>query len=190
MTDDVLVAYYTAVAEASPVPVLLYNFMAATGVNLAPSAVARLADHPNIAGIKESGSDLAQIADLVALSSSSFSVLAGSATTFFAALCAGVGGGILALGAVVPEACVRLFDLVRAGRLDDARALQRALLPIARFISAQHGVAGLKAALQAAGIDAGVPRRPLLPLDEQHLPALRALLSDIGAAPTYAQGRT
>jgi 4-hydroxy-2-oxoglutarate aldolase len=190
MTDDVFVGYYTAVADASPVPVLLYNFMTATGVNLAPSAVARLVAHPNIAGIKESGSDLAQLADLVTLSSPAFAVLAGSATTFFPALCAGVAGGILALGAVVPEACVRLFDLVRAGRLDEGRALQRALVPLARFISTQHGVPGLKAALQAVGIDAGVPRRPLLPLDAQYLPPLRELLKGVGrpegAAPTYA----
>ena len=65
MTNDVFVRHYTAVADASPVPVLLYNFTAVTGVNLLPAAVARLATHPNIIGMKESGGDVAQIADLV-----------------------------------------------------------------------------------------------------------------------------
>src|SRR6185295_8641568 len=83
MTNDVFVRHYTAVADASPVPVLLYNFTAVTGVNLLPAAAARLAAHPNIIGMKESGGDIAHIADLVSLTSTNtsktFSVLAGSA---------------------------------------------------------------------------------------------------------------
>ncbi|MDR1988861.1 MAG: dihydrodipicolinate synthase family protein [Acidobacteriaceae bacterium] len=176
MNDEALVAYYTAVADSAPAPVLLYNFAAATGVNLTPSAVARLASHPNILGIKESGSDLAQIADLVALASPSFTVLAGSATTFVAALGAGVSGGILALSALLPEACVRLFTLMRAGAFDEARQLQQRLVPLARFISTEHGVPALKAALARSGVDVGLPRRPLVPFDERHLPALHDLL--------------
>ena len=62
MTNDAFVRHYTAVADASPVPVLLYNFTAVTGVNLLPAAVARLATHPNIIGMKESGGDVAQVA--------------------------------------------------------------------------------------------------------------------------------
>src|SRR5262249_26218685 len=95
MTTDVFVRHYTAVADASPVPVLLYNFQAVTGVNLLPAAASRLAAHPNIIGIKESGGDVAQIAELIAQTPKEFSVLAGSATTFFPALVAGATGGIL-----------------------------------------------------------------------------------------------
>src|SRR5690242_17209104 len=90
MTNEAFVRHYTAVADASPVPVLLYNFTAVTGVNLQPAAVWQLALHPNIVGMKESGSDIAQIAELVASTPASFSVLAGSGSTFFAARCAGV----------------------------------------------------------------------------------------------------
>ena len=103
MTADVFVRHYTAVADASPVPVLLYNFTAVTGVNLPVAAVARLAAHPNIAGMKESGGDVAQLADWCRARPRRFSVLAGSASTIYAALCVGVAGGILALAAVVPE---------------------------------------------------------------------------------------
>jgi 4-hydroxy-2-oxoglutarate aldolase len=166
MTGDVFVRHYTAVADVSPVPVLLYNFTAVTGVNLLPATAARLAEHPNIVGIKESGSDISQIGDLVALTPQTFSILAGSGSTFFAALCAGVSGGVLALAALLPEPCVRLYELVRDKRYDEARALQQRLLPIARLISTGHGVPGLKAALKLLGCDVGRPRPPLAPVAE------------------------
>src|SRR5262245_61574609 len=89
MTNDVFVRHYTAVADASPVPVLLYNFTAVTGVNLLPAAVSNLAAHANIVGMKESGGDIAQIADLVNGTPAHFSVLAGSSSTFYAALAVG-----------------------------------------------------------------------------------------------------
>lgn len=177
MTDDVLVQHYTAVADASPAPVLLYNFFAATGVNLAPAAVHRLSEHPNIVGMKESGSDIAHVADLVAMTPADFPILAGSATTFYAALCAGVNGGILALAALLPEHCVRLFELAQASSRDEARALQRRLLPVARLISTQHGVPGLKAALALRGIDVGIPRPPLTMPDRSAILSLRDALS-------------
>jgi 4-hydroxy-2-oxoglutarate aldolase len=177
MTDDVFVRHYTAVADASPVPVLLYNFTAVTGVNLLPAAVARLATHPNIIGMKESGGDIAQVADLVAMTPSDFSVIAGSAATFYAALCVGAVGGILALGNALPDHCVRLYELTRAGRHTEALQLQRDLVPIARMLGPTYGVAGLKAALNLLGYDVGVPRPPLVPVADGVIPALRNALA-------------
>ena len=100
MTMDVLVDHFRAVADASPAPVLLYNFTAVTGINLLPTAVERLAEHPNIAGIKESGPDLAQVGALVNQTPGTFRILVGSAPTFYPSLCLGVTGGILALACV------------------------------------------------------------------------------------------
>jgi 4-hydroxy-2-oxoglutarate aldolase len=176
MTNDVFVRHYTAVADASPVPVLLYNFTAVTGVNLLPAAVARLATHPNIIGIKESGGDIAQIADLVSGSPSDFQVLAGTTSTFYAALCVGASGGILAPASLVPEACQRLFELTRESRHGDAVALQRQLMPLARLL-ATHGVPGLKAALNVIGCDVGVPRPPLGPVNDAAVTQLREALA-------------
>ncbi len=177
MTTDAFVRHYTAVADASPVPVLLYNFTALTGVNLLPAAVAKLALHPNIIGMKESGGDIAQIADLVSGTPSGFNVLAGSAATFYPALCVGAVGGILALGCAAPDACVRLFELTRAGSHNEALALQRQLVPLARLLGSTHGVPGLKAALNLLGYDVGLPRPPLAPLPDAAIPALREALA-------------
>src|SRR3989442_5539079 len=176
MTTDAFVRHYTAVADASPVPVLLYNFTALTGVNLLPAAVSRLATHPNIAGMKESGGDVAQIADLVSGSPGDFQVLAGTTSTFYAALCVGAAGGILAPACVVPDACTRLYHLTKAGRHDQARALQQQLVPLAKLLGSAYGVPGLKAALNLVGCDVGVPRPPLAPVPDAALMALREAL--------------
>jgi 4-hydroxy-2-oxoglutarate aldolase len=176
MTTDVFVRHYTAVADASPVPVLLYNFTAVTGVNLQPAAVSRLAAHPNIAGVKESGGDIAQMTDLVSGTPDGFAVLAGSATTFYASLCVGASGGILALACVLPDACVQLFTLVKDGRHNEAAALQRRLVPVAKQVGSLHGIPGLKAALELAGCDCGVPRPPLVPVSEAVVASLREVL--------------
>lgn len=165
MTHDAFVRHYTAVADASSVPVVLYNFPATTGVNLAADTVGALAQHPNIAGIKETGTDAAQIAAFVDVTRAAptFSVIAGSAPSFYAALCLGARGGILGASCVVPEVCVRLYEEARAGRHEEARRLQALLTPLARLVTAVHGVPGLKAAMDLAGYAGGDPRPPLGP---------------------------
>jgi len=179
MTTELFVRHYTAVADASPVPVLLYNFTAVTGVNLLPAAVTRLATHPNIVGMKESGGDVAQIADLVSGTPDGFAVLAGTTSTFYAALCVGCTGGILAVACVASDDCVRLFALAKAGRHDEARALQAQLMPLARLLGPTYGVPGLKAALKLTGFDFGVPRSPLAPVPDSAVAALREALADL-----------
>jgi 4-hydroxy-2-oxoglutarate aldolase len=181
MTADAFVRHYHAVADASPVPVLLYNFTAVTGVTLPIDAVAMLSRHPNIVGMKESGGDVMRIGDLVAATPDDFDVLAGSPSTFHASLCVGATGGILALGLVVPEACVRLFELTRAGRQDEALALQQRLLPLANLLGSTYGVPGLKAALELVGYDTGPPRPPLLPLAPPAVTQLADALSSFDA---------
>jgi 4-hydroxy-2-oxoglutarate aldolase len=183
MTTEAFVRHYTAVADASPVPVLLYNFTAVTGVNLLPAAVTRLAPHPNIIGMKESNADIAQIADLVSGTPADFQVLAGTASTFYAALCVGAAGGILAPACVIPDACVRLFELARAGRHADAVQLQRELVPLARLLGQAYGVPGLKAALNLIGYDVGMPRPPLQPAPESAADALRDAIAHFEEIP-------
>jgi len=176
MTADAFVGHYTAVADASPVPVLLYNYPAITGVNLLPETVARLAEHPNIVGIKETGTDVAQMAAYVDATPRRFCVIAGSAPPAYASLCVGAAGAILAVACAAPDACVRLFDMTHAGQHVEARAIQRRLTPLARLVTTGFGVAGLKAAMDLAGYVGGAPRSPLLPLPPDAIAQLRAEL--------------
>ena len=180
MTSEVFVRHYTEVADASPVPVLLYNVTMYTGVNLLPDAVATLAGHRNIIGMKESGSDLGQIADCIARTPDDFTVLAGSALTLFPALCIGCDGAILALAMLAPDACVQMRALVGQGRVDEARALQARLAPLARTIGGGHGVPALKAALALMGFAAGPPRPPLRPAPPSVVETLRGQLAALG----------
>jgi 4-hydroxy-2-oxoglutarate aldolase len=183
MTTDAFVRHYRAVADESPAPVLLYNFTALTGVNLLPAAVTRLAEHPNIVGMKESGGDVAQIAELVNGTPPGFGVLAGTTSTFYAALCVGAVGGILALACAVPETCMRLFEATRGGRHEEARAIQLQLAPLAKLLGPTFGVPGLKAALNVLGYDVGVPRPPLSQLPESAVQTLRDTLAQFEEIP-------
>jgi len=175
MTSEAFIRHYTAVADASPVPVLLYNFTTLTGVDLLPAAVSRLAEHPNIVGMKESGGDAARINDLVGGTPERFQVLAGTATAFYSALCVGAAGGILALACVLPEPCMRVYELTRSGHHAEALAIQRQILPLARLIGGLS-VPGLKAALNLSGYDVGLPRPPLAPAPEAAVTELRRAL--------------
>lgn len=183
MTSDALVRFYSAVADASTTPVLLYNVTMYTGVNLLPDAVEKLSSHPNIVGMKESGSDMAQMSEYITRTPDDFTVLAGSATTFFAALCAGADGGVLALASLLPEQCRRLLTLVRETRIDEARDLQRRMTPLARSVGGVYGVAGLKAALDLIGYTGGLPRPPLGSVPPQVVDIIRGQLLDPNLCP-------
>ena len=171
-----VVAHYTAVADASPVPVLLYNYAAFTGVNLAPDTIARLAAHPNVAGLKETSTDGAQFADLSAAVPARFTVMAGSAPGVYAALCAGAQGAILAVACVTPELCLELFEHARQGRFAQALECQQRLTPLARAVTTGFGIAGLKAAMDLCGLTGGEPRPPLAPLAREGVEKIRSLL--------------
>ncbi len=179
MTSENFIRHYTEVADASPVPVLLYNVTMYTGVNLLPDAVEKLSEHPNIVGLKDSGNDMLQIGDYLTRSKPGFTVLAGAAPTLFTAAALGVHGAVLALAGLVPDLCVQLFEHVKAGRVDDARRLQRRLLPLARSIGPIYGVPGLKAALDLLGLKGGVPRAPLRPVAASVVETLRSQLADL-----------
>ena len=180
MTSDIFVRHYTEVADASPIPVILYNVTMFTGVNLLPDTVERLAAHPNIAGMKDSGTDVAQISECINRTPDDFVVLAGAAPTLFLSFCAGCDGAILAVASVLPEMCVELWQAVRDNRIAEGRELQRRILPIARSVGSVYGVAGLKAALDLVGFVGGQPRPPLRPASSQIIDVLRGQLAEIG----------
>ncbi len=180
MTPSALEAHFRAVADAAPIPILLYNFPGQTGVNFLPETVAALAAHPNIAGMKETGTDAAQLAAFVeAGSRTTFSVLVGAAPGMYPALCVGAAGAIVAVAGVLPELCVQLYAHAREGRHDEARALQRLLTPLGRMVTTTYGVPGLKAALDVAGYRGGEPRPPLQPAAPKAIDEIRAEIARV-----------
>jgi 4-hydroxy-2-oxoglutarate aldolase len=181
MSEEALVRHYTAVADAARRPVLLYNVPQFTGVTIPPAAVARLAQHPNIAGLKDSSGDLAWLAAVLAAVPPMFRVLCGNASVIHAALAAGAVGGILALADVAPEPCVALFELQRAGRTEAAIALQQRLLAAADLIVGRLGVAGVKTGMDERGLAGGPVRAPLLPLGPGERAAVRECLTALAA---------
>ncbi len=187
MTAAAFVRHYRAVADASPVPVLLYNFPGGFGVDIPASAIAELASHPNIAGIKQSGGDLGKIADDVSMARSigkSFIVMCGAAPILHAAVLAGAAGGILAVACVVPDLCVELFELAHTGRHDEAGELQKRVTPLAKSVTTGFGVPGLKAALDMAGYIGGMPRSPLVPASPEAQAIIREQLQALGVVQT------
>jgi 4-hydroxy-2-oxoglutarate aldolase len=163
MTADALIAHYTALADACPVPVLLYNLPGVTGISFTPAIVGKLAEHPNITGMKETSPDIERLAQFVAVTPASFEVFCGWAPVAYPAMAVGAAGAILAVANVAPDACVALFDHVAAGRHQQAAELQQRLTPLAQLVTATYGVPGLKLALELSGYHGGAARPPLLP---------------------------
>jgi 4-hydroxy-2-oxoglutarate aldolase len=185
MTAPAFVRHYRAVADASPVPVLLYNFPAGFGVDIPGAAIEPLATHPNILGVKQSGGDLGKIAEDTAMARSlqkPFSVMCGAAPILQAAIQCGAVGGILAVASVVPDLCVELFELARAGRQEEALELQRRITPLAKSVTSGFGVPGLKAALDLVGYYGGAPRSPLAPASPEIVATIRGQLQELGVA--------
>lgn len=180
MTQDVLFNYYMAVADGAPVPVLLYSMPDLTGVAIAPETVARLALHENIVGIKDSSGDIINFAETVRLVPEDFAVLTGNGPMLYAALCAGATGGILAVGCVAPRLAVDIYEAVRAGEHEVARALQQRLTPLALAVTKRYGIGGLKAALDMLGYAGGHVRAPLQDASEEARREIARLLVECG----------
>lgn len=183
MTDQVLARFFTDVADASPLPVILYNMPRNTGINISAKLTAELAKHPNIIGVKDSGGNIVQIADTIRNSPADFSVFAGSASFLLTSLVLGATGGTLALANIFPNECARLQKLFEAGKLQEARDLQMNLIDSNNAVTARWGIPGLKAAMEMIGLYGGDPRPPLLPLKEADREELRKVLTKTGFFP-------
>lgn len=182
MTDEALIAHYLAVADASSVPVILYSMPDLTGIALAPPVVARLSEHENIIGIKDSSSDLVNLAETLARVPSDFAVLTGNGPLLYAALSAGARGAILAVGCVAAELSVAVYEAVEAGEYERALRLQRRLTPLARAVTTRYGIGGLKAALDIIGYEGGSVRAPLRSPGSEAVQELEPLLKDAASA--------
>jgi dihydrodipicolinate synthase/N-acetylneuraminate lyase len=170
MTFDVYYAHYSAVADASPVPVVIYNVPVFTGISMEARLIIELAKHPNIVGLKESSGDVRLISEVVwNTPGEKFSVLAGAAPVLYPNMMAGARGGIVALACAAPKAMLLLYQAVAHSNYTRAAEVQRIIATAAAAVTSKYGIAGLKAGMNLEGFDAGLPRRPLLPMNAQQL---------------------
>lgn len=177
--DDVLVSFIIDVAEASPVPVVLYNNPSvAAGVTIGLEVIKRVADHPNVVGIKDSSKTTYK--DSLTAESDSFSVMAGSAGYFLDLLASGGTGGVLSLANVFPDACATLYQTFKDGRLEEAEEQSRELVNLNKQVSGTYGVAGVKAAMDLAGFVGGNPRKPIKGLTDSQRRDLKKALMETG----------
>ena len=178
LSQEVLIKHYTIVADSSPVPVILYSMPALTGIKIEPVTIARLSDHPNIIGVKDSSADIEGFKKTVELCPQEFAVMTGNGTVLLEALRAGATGAILAVGCVVPEICVEVLRAFRDHEDDRAESLQSKLTPLATAVTTKYGIGGLKFALDGNGYVGGDVRAPLEGPDENAKAEIGRLLED------------
>ncbi len=182
MTAEALRRHFEAVADASPIPVYAYSVPAFTGLPWPPGLAPALAAHPNVAGMKESSGDVGLLSRIVASVPPSFRVACGNAPVLYPALCAGAVAGVLAVANCAPRPTIALLRAFEAGDHARARRLQEALAPLASFVTAGHGVAALKLAMDLVGRRGGAVRAPLLPAPDALREEIRPLLAAAEAA--------
>jgi 4-hydroxy-2-oxoglutarate aldolase len=183
MSEEALASHYLRVADAARIPILIYSVPIFTHIAVAPPLVARIARHPNVIGLKDSSGNGEGIASVVAAAPQGFQVLVGSSGTLYESLKRGATGAVLALACAFPEICVAIYEASRAGDSTRAQALQKKLMSPTKLLGAQHGIAGLKYAMDCLGYFGGLPRLPLLPLSESAKREIDAMLADIAAEP-------
>ena len=169
-----LANHYRAVADASPVPVLLYNIPKHTHITLPAGLLQELSGHERVAGVKDSSGDLKNLA-AYREAVPKWTVLVGSAALLYPALELGCEGGIVGVACFAPRLCADLLAAFHAGDRVTAGALQQRLVPLHKEIVAALGPAGVKAAMDAVGLYGGPPRPPLAPLapgDRERVSAL------------------
>ena len=171
-TQKGLIAHFTAVADASTVPVILYNVPGRTGCNLLPKTVAQLAEHPNIVAIKEASGNMAQMVELVSLCGDKIDVYSGEDALTVPMLSMGAAGTISVVSNVVPKEAVAMTDAFFAGNIEQAASLQCKLLPLIRALFSEVNPIPAKAAVSAMGYGEEHLRMPLTPMED----ATRAVL--------------
>lgn len=185
MTDAVLQKHFEAVADSSPIPVMIYNMPGNSGINLSASLVTKLSAHKNIKGVKDSSGNIVQISEIIAGVSADFSVFAGSGSFLFPTTALGGKGGTLAVANVAPDYCAELHEAAKGGDYAKARKMQLDLLALNAAVTSRFGIGGMKAAMDLAGFIGGPPRLPIQPATDETKSAIRAIMEKLGLVGKY-----
>jgi 4-hydroxy-2-oxoglutarate aldolase len=167
---DAQALYFRAVADQSKLPVMIYNWPQATGVDIMPEAVAMLSEHPNIIAIKESSGSLEKVMQMIRETKAGFQVLTGSAPTLAPHLSIGCVGAVLAFANAAPFATISIWEAHRTREPAAALDWQNRIARAAQLVTTKYGIPGLKHAMDLNGYYGGPPRLPLTTLkpEQQH----------------------
>lgn len=179
-TQRGLMAHFTAVADASVVPVILYNVPGRTGCNLLPETLAELAKHPNIAAIKEASGNMSQFMEMMALCGDQIDIYSGEDALTVPMMAMGAKGTISVLSNVIPALAVEMTEAALAGDIQKAAALQLKVLPLVEALFSQVNPIPAKAAVSAMGYGEEILRLPLTPMEEPQRSVLFAQMRKLG----------
>jgi 4-hydroxy-tetrahydrodipicolinate synthase len=179
-TQEGLYAHYAAIADAVALPQLVYNIPGRCAVNISPEIVARLAEHPNVVGVKEASGSPDQIGRTIELCGPEFTVLAGDDSMTLPVIALGGKGVIGVIQNILPREAVALTKAALAGDFVTARVLHYKLSPLLRALFTETNPIGIKAAMAQLGLCEGELRLPLTRLTEPNLKLLRSALAGWG----------
>jgi len=165
--EDFPPLYFRALADQSPIPVVIHNAPVVTGVDLPAATIARLAQHPNIIGVLESGTPVARVQEVRALAGKDFAVLAGTEGQVWESLRAGASGAALAFASASPYATIAIWEAFRTREEEAGIDWQGRIAHPSILITEVHGVAGLKHAMDINGYYGGPPRLPFAPVNAE-----------------------
>jgi 4-hydroxy-tetrahydrodipicolinate synthase len=181
-TQRGLIEHFRAIADATALPIIMYNIPKRTGVNMEAPTTIELSRVPNIVGIKEASGDLEQIMQIIARTED-FNVLTGDDALLYPLAALGAHGGIMAAAHIATEQWVKLWRYLERGEFAEARKLHYHLLPLVKALFYESNPTPVKAALEMLGIPVGTPRSPLLPATEGCRQALTRELGRLGLLP-------
>ena len=187
MSPEAIRTYFLAVADASPVPVILYHVPKFVPVDVVPELAGELTRHDNIAGIKDSSGDIHNLGAVCEAVDERGTVVVGAGTLLYSGLEIGARGGIIAVGLLATGAACELYRTYVAGRSVEAGRLQERIGPLHKRVVAGTGVPGVKYGLDLLGMAGGSPRPPLLPATDRERAEVAEALERAGFSPGQPQ---
>ncbi len=177
--NEAQMLYFRAVADQTKIPLMIYNWPQATGVDISPEAVAQLSHHPNIIAIKESSGSLEKVMQMMREAKPGFQVLVGSAPTLWPSLQMGAVGAVLAFANAAPYATITIWEAHRTREIEAGRDWQDRIARAAQLVTTKYGIPGLKYAMDLSGYYGGPSRLPLSPVGEAAKREIEAAFADL-----------
>lgn len=178
MTKEALRKHYFEVADASSIPIIIYNMPANSGMDLDAETIAMLSKHENIIGLKDSGGNITKMGDIKRMIAPDFQIIAGSAGFLLPALSIGAIGGILALANIAPDKCLKIYHEYLNGETGKAREIQLNMIPVNTMVTRGMGIPALKYAMDHLGLYGGPSRNPIQELSESQKAIVEEMISN------------